>query len=595
MSQKRTIKTDEDSKFLNELLNHLKEKYEISDIILNSINNDNIKYKLKKYNIQIDEIDLEIEAINMNLKEKSITIETIKEAINQLIKRKEENEEQNKLIGNQNQKNNKIDSIKLLHKDNSASKKAPAKKNNITIKDKINVKYNTNIVYNEGGNQMEKKFNEMNPELNEQYLKIIEPYDLLPKDFSGQKDGYLKYFSEIKEKFLNEPKINKDPLLEENKFVLFLAFDIIDDKPSFEDLVGIDPLDDYKKYALKIDINNNEYFLVSGQIIYIEGDKIDNGKTIEVRYFKNIYEINEYNVPYEQIAYFYEKSSDPYAIYCMNGPYFQKDNTDLSVFNDVIKQVVFKDPHFFIINGPFFSSENEKVKWGEVDTEEGMKEIINILKKEFINTRTKILICPGISDIENFYPIPQPPFDKINDSFKGSKIGKDGAEIIFISNPQIFQLNEVFIGIANFDTIKDTIMNSLHSELLNTVDKACEMILYQKNFYPILPNTIMQNYEDNQDRTITVDLSQYKYLNFDNYDTPPDIILTNSLMKTFAKKIHGTVFINCGSFVKGKNYGEIAKITLHNAFKATDIYKRLKVEFININPNQNLNNNNSKK
>ena len=112
------------------------------------------------------------------------------------------------------------------------------------------------------------------------------------------------------------------------------------------------------------------------------------------------------------------------------------------------------------------------------------------------------------------------------------------------------------------------------------------MILYQANFYPVLPNTTVQKYENNQERVITVDLSQYNYLNFDRIETNPDIILTNSTMKTFAKKIHGTVFVNCGSFCKGKNYGEIAKITLHNPSKETDINKRVKVEFIKINQNK---------
>ena len=111
------------------------------------------------------------------------------------------------------------------------------------------------------------------------------------------------------------------------------------------------------------------------------------------------------------------------------------------------------------------------------------------------------------------------------------------------------------------------------------------MILYQKNFYPILPNTIQQNYENNQERIVTIDLSQNDYLNIDKFDSIPDIIITNSVMKTFAKKIHGTVFINSGSFIKGKNYGEIAKITLHDPSKDTDIYKRVKVEFIKINAN----------
>ena len=413
----------------------------------------------------------------------------------------------------------------------------------------------------------------------------------MPKDSSGQTEGYQKYFFDIKKKFITEKKLEDDTLWNKNKFFLFLAFDVIDAKPTFDDLVGIDPLDDFKKYVLKIDTNNNtNIFLVSGQIIYIEGDLVDNGKTIEVRDLENINDLNEYEVDDEIINKFYDKYSEPYALYYMNGPYFPKDIIDLSIFNNVIKQVVNKNPHFFIVNGPFFSSENEKVKWGVQDTEEGMIELINILKKEFKETRTKILICPGISDNESFYPLPQPPFDKINDKFRNTKIGSNNAEIIFISNPKIFQLNEALIGIANFDAIRDIIYNSVHSPLVNTVDKACEMILYQNNFYPILPNTLQQNYENNTEKVITVDLSQYKYLKFDNY--PPDIILTNSALKNFAKKIGGSVFINCGSFCKGKSYGEMAKITLHNASKTKDINKRLKVEFIKINPNINNNNNN---
>lgn len=89
-----------------------------------------------------------------------------------------------------------------------------------------------------------------------------------------------------------------------------------------------------------------------------------------------------------------------------------------------------------------------------------MIDIIRKIKDEFIKIRTKILICPSISDNENFYPLPQPPFDKINNSFIGSK---GNPEIIFISNPQIFPLNEAYIAIGNFDAIKDIIINSIHS------------------------------------------------------------------------------------------------------------------------------------
>ena len=571
MSQQIRTKKEEnkdDNTVLNELLTHIEEKYNISKVIFESSMTDikETEFYLKKYKRTLQQIDDEIEAINMNEKGDSITIDVINTALKKVIKAKSDEEK------DQFQSNNRK---KKINND-----LAPAKKNNITINENINVKYNTTIVYNEGENQMEKQFNIMNPEFNEKLLQLIEPYDLLPKDSLGQLNGYQSYFLEIKEKFINENKLEEDPLLERSKFVLFIAFDIIDSKPSFSDLVGIDPLKDYKKYKLRINTNSTNIFLVSGQIVYIEGDLIDDSKIIEVQNYKNVYDIIEYNISIDSILPFYKESPDPYAIYYMNGPYFSKDSKDLSVFNDVLKKVAFKNPHFFIINGPFFSTENEKVKWGELDTEEGMKDIISQIKKEFVNTRTKILICPGISDNENFYPLPQPPFDKINDSFITSK---RNPEITFISNPQIFQLNEAYIGVVNFDVIKDIIFNSVHSPEINTVDKACEMILYQKNFYPVLPNTLPVNNENNQERVVTVDLSQYKFLNFDDNEAPPDIILTNTMFRNFAKKIHGTVFVNCGCFMKGKNYGEIAKITLHKASRETDINKRVKVEFIKIN------------
>jgi hypothetical protein len=75
---------------------------------------------------------------------------------------------------------------------------------------------------------------------------------------------------------------------------------------------------------------------------------------------KNIYEINEYSILYKDVVEFYEKSSHPFAIYYVNGPYFSKESKDFSVFNNILKNVAIKNPHFFIFNGPFFIIENEK-------------------------------------------------------------------------------------------------------------------------------------------------------------------------------------------------------------------------------------------
>ena len=603
LNREKKKETEDEGNIMDKFLEHLSQKYEISkDLLASSIDMNGIKYNLDRYKIKFDDIEYDIEAKYINNgREKAEIIdisEGIKEFFSRLERQNEENTNNKSInLNSKTKKSNKKQNIPNLLIQQK-QKNNPAKNTNIEIKidSKINIKYTSSIAYNEGENKMEKDFNPNNIDININDIKTINDYQLLPKDNREEREGYENYFLNFKNNLLNELEISPDdPLLGETKFVLFIAFDIIDSKPGFEDLVGIDPLNDYKKYVLKVDTNDPNWFLVSGQIVFIMGDLIENGKAIEVSSIRNGYKINEYFPKYEDISYMYQNSMEPYALYCMFGPYFSKDEIDLTVFNNVISEVAKKNPHYFIVNGPFFSTENSIVKYGEIDTERGMQSILNLLTKEFAQTRTKIMICPGISDNENYYPLPQPAFNKVNEEFNlynglGSK-----PEIIFVSNPQIFQFNEAFVGLANFDTIKDTVFNSIHSKEINTFDKACEMILFQKNLYPILPNTLSPNYEKNQERTISVNLSNYKYLGFDE-NSQPDIILTYSGLKPCAKKIHGTIFINCGGFMKGKNYDQIAKITLHKPTKdMTDIIKRVKVEFIKIIANNNENNNNSKK
>ena len=597
------IEDETEEEMIDKFLQYFNDKYGIpKEVLMESLDKSSIKYTLNKYKFNIEDINYEIESKTINRKDggdsdKNDVIDGIKSFFARLEKSQEENINNNDINLSSNNKQKNVDNRKMLKK-KPEPKNAPAKNKEmkIQINSNINIKYNSSIVYNLGENQMEKQFNPVNIITDINGLKIIDSYQLLPKDSTVERIGYENYFKNFKNNLLRELKIPEDdPLLGETKFVLFVAFDVIDQKPNFDDLVGIDPLNDYKKYVLKIDINDPNLFLASGQIIFLEGDLIENGKTIEVRHFINGYTIKQYGVSYEQIIPFYSHSSDPYSLYCMFGPYFSKDDVDLTVFHNVIREVANKNPHYFLVNGPFFSTENNKVKYGEIDTEKGMEDIINLLKNEFSQTRTQIIICPGISDNENYYPIPQPPFDKVNNNFVN--YGKD-QKIIFLSNPQIFPFNEAYIGIANFDSVKDTVFNSIHAKNINTFEKACEMMLYQKNLYPILPNTLMANYEKNQERTISMNLANYNFLNFD--DNQPDIIFINSAMKSCAIKVHGTVFINCGSFCKGKKYEQIAKLTLHRPVRideknsVTDVYKRLKVEFIKINADNNINDNNSK-
>ena len=301
-NREKKVETKDEGNIMDKFLEHLSQKYEISkDLLASSIDINGIKYNLERYKIQFSDIDDEIEAKAFNNDHNNTEIIDISEGIKDFFikfeKQSEENANNRSInLNSKTKKSNKKQNIpNILNQ--QKQKNNPAKNTNIDIKtdSKINIKYTSSIAYNEGENKMEKDFNPNNIDMNINDLKTINDYQLLPKDNREEREGYENYFLNFKNNLLNELEINPDdPLLGETKFVLFIAFDIIDSKPGFEDLVGIDPLNDYKKYVLKVDPNDPNLFLVSGQIVFIMGDLIENGKTIEVSSIKNGFKINEY-------------------------------------------------------------------------------------------------------------------------------------------------------------------------------------------------------------------------------------------------------------------------------------------------------------
>ena len=66
----------------------------------------------------------------------------------------------------------------------------------------------------------------------------------------------------------------------------------------------------------------------------------------------------------------------------------------------------------------------------------------------FSKKNTKILIAPSLSDELNYYPLPQPSFNKII-----KNLHYDNIE--FIPNPHIMQINEILFANINYDIIAE--------------------------------------------------------------------------------------------------------------------------------------------
>ena len=566
-SKRQKIKTSNEA--YTNFIKLIKNTYNISDIILNELSDD-FSFKLTYYDIQPQKIIDEIEAIKFNENIEIISSEIINSALKNIVNNLDK-EKNNKFLNKNKFKNKSSINTNLNNNNNNNN-------NNLFSEEKINLTFTETTIFNEGENIDKKQYNPNEIQINIDEKDKVPLYNLIPKDNYSNYINYKKYFKLFADNILKSlDKNSDDVLINISIFIVVLIFDSTDEKPSLKELSCLNVLNNFEKIHLQFgndDKNFDNYFFVSGQILYIEGNLIEDSKTIIVTKYKNGFTPEIYEINKELIQPYFNKNL-PYLIYCINGPFTSKENFDLSVFYNLIKILAEENPHCLILNGPFIHSENEKIKNYEINEDfiELFIDIINFIKDVFKDKKTQIIITPSLNDVINYYPLPQPSYDKLYNEINNNN------QIKFISNPQIFQINEIIFSISNFDFIQNINNNCIRSSNKIPIDNACEMILYQRNFYPVLNNTISEENENNLDKNIYYEFSQYNHL---MYDIQPDILITNSNLVNFSKKIYNTMFINPGSLFKGKAIGSFLRITTFPPTRTLEILKRIKIDVIKV-------------
>jgi hypothetical protein len=483
-----------------------------------------------------------------------------------------------------------LDSFNMLLSElNNKQKKQNKRIPKMQFQKEINKKYN--IFLDEIVSQYtNENLNLYNNELNTgpitiKHVKELSSYSLIPKDNKGNFEEYRNYFIEVRNEILDELDINQnDPLLGKNKFILVLIFDSTDTKPLLNEIIGYDPLNDYNKYQLKFYENENNtfdsYYFMSGQIMYLEGNLINDNTVLEVQKFSYGFNNNHFKIDINFVSSFYQNNNGIYTIYTMNGPYYTKEKIDLNPFFSLLMTLSEKSPHCVIINGPFIYSENELIQsgnLGEYSTYLDLfKNIMYNISHIFSKKNTKILIAPSLSDELNYYPLPQPSFNKII-----KNLHYDNIE--FIPNPHIMQINEILFANINYDIIAEINQNTIRSNNNSPIDSSLQMLFYQRSLFPVLSNTIYINDSEKMDKVLSYDITQEKFFKMDDI---PDIVMINSGMTSFVKNIFNSLVINTGGLVKGKNFGNISKISVYNPSRTENILQRTKVEIIKVNGNR---------
>lgn len=182
------------------------------------------------------------------------------------------------------------------------------------------------------------------------------------------------------------------------------------------------------------------------------------------------------------------------------------------------------------------------------------------------------------------YPIPQPSYDTQFLNINDLEIVKQ-KRLNFIGNPEIIQINELIIGITNYELLHNILSNSVKKNNSNTLDLLLESFLKQRSLMPIIPSIIKD--DDSRESTIPVDV---KKLNNIHFEVLPDIVITPFKKVQFARKNQDTIFINPYKVVnaneENQELGSFVNIYLLPPSKnGTKVNKRLIVDKVKISDN----------
>lgn len=146
--------------------------------------------------------------------------------------------------------------------------------------------------------------------------------------------------------------------------------------------------------------------------------------------------------------------------------------------------------------------------------------------------------------------------------------------IKFISNPSVIQINEIIIGISNFEYFEEIKQQSNFEK--KGITPVLNSILKQRNFYPLIPFKS----EEGIQKSSIIEYTQLDKLQF--LDVIPDLFIYTNKNLAYAKSHHKSLFIHPGCICPstGSMKGTYVRFFAYpnTKFTGLDVINRIKVE-----------------
>lgn len=239
------------------------------------------------------------------------------------------------------------------------------------------------------------------------------------------------------------------------------------------------------------------------------------------------------------------------------GPFTTGDALDFEPFEALLNFAHERQPAVLVLMGPFVDAAHAMARAGQMASlpEELFKRAfagrIAVLAARLPLMR--VVLLPAQADLVADPIFPQPAL--------GDELVAGVAGAVLVPNPAVLTVNGVTIALCSSDVLLPLGTEEFaRAASVDRISRLCSYLLQQGSFYPLHPAPAGTNID---------------YTHLEHLDLPrrPDLFLTPSQLRCFAKDVDGCVFVNPGQFCRRKATGTAALIAVGTAGTRVDFYQ----------------------
>ncbi|KAF2666967.1 DNA polymerase alpha, subunit B [Microthyrium microscopicum] len=293
-----------------------------------------------------------------------------------------------------------------------------------------------------------------------------------------------------------------------------------------------------------------------------------------------------------------------------SGPYTTESELDFSPFVALLSAAEEIQADAIVLTGPFIDVEHPLVRNGDFDLPPGYPKdpdsatITDLFRAHIsapLNKLAKampnicVMLCPSVRDaVMKHAAWPQ---DRLPQPRKELGLPK---QVQVVTNPMMVSLNEVLFGISSQDILEQIRMSEIAggaARQMHPLERGCRQLVEQRHFFPVFPPVEPKRMESAPDEIPFMPLGpslDVAYLGLGEFvGAKPDVLITPSLLPSFAKVIDSVLCINPGFLSKKRGPGTYARMVV-NPLEVSDeerdagveighrVYGRCRVDIVKI-------------